>query len=219
MTLYMYDKLPIAGPVSIFTSMEIRLSIYLSSALNFDYFSIYYSPKIFWNWFNIQMPKHVNRGSLPPDINVLHSYQWYTNTIIDIATLTDHVKTLHTKISNIFALVFIFWKTWHFLFCRLKRASHTVIASQWKIHLKWSALQFLNFSIPVSTHKETSVVTLCLASLPSDSTLYTSHFVCFLHIYTCTANSQQFAPHLSLFTDADFILLPQSYWINIRMFV
>ena len=35
----MDDKLPIAGPVSIFTSMEIRLSIYLSSALNFDYFS------------------------------------------------------------------------------------------------------------------------------------------------------------------------------------
>ena len=148
------------------------LSIFLLHwILTISQSTIYYSPKIFWNWFNIQMPKHVNTGSLPPDINVLHSYQWYTNTIIDIATLTDHVKTLHTKISNIFALVFIFWKTWHFFFCRLKRAPHTVIASQWKIHLKWSALQFLNFSIPVSTHKETSVVTLCLASLPSDSTL------------------------------------------------
>ena len=148
------------------------LSIFLLHwILTISQSTIYYSPKIFWNWFNIQMPKHVNTGSLPPDINVLHSYQWYTNTIIDIATLTDHVKTLHTKISNIFALVFIFWKTWHFLFCRLKRASHTVIASQWKIHLKWSALQFLNFSIPESTHKESSVVTLCLASLPSDSTL------------------------------------------------
>ena len=30
---------------------------------------------------------------------------------------------------------------------------------------------------------------------------------------------QHFAPHLSLSTDADFILLPQSYWINIRVFM
>ena len=57
-----------------------------------------------------------------------------------------------------------------------------------------------------------SVITSSLYTVCCPFRLFPTHLHSALQI-------QHFAPHLSLSTDADFILLPQSYWINMRMFV